>query len=199
MNENAQEMMQRFERIVDPEQKDHLRGIDIRGLVGDCTLDTICETAMGVRVGAQSDTGNVDYISPLNTVLTLAMDRIMEPLLRPDMIYNITPPGRYNRENLRKIHSFIRKVIANRKTEMERTISENKLDVTKLGSEDLGMFTKKRYAFLDSLLVAHFQNPTVFTMKDIEDEVNTFMFEGESCICVQFLLVRCAGFPNLPL
>src|SRR5699024_8885092 len=104
MNENAQEMMQRFERIVGPAQKDNLRRIDIRGSVIDCKLDTIFEPAMGVRVGAQSDTGNVDYISPLNTVLTLAMDRIMEPLFHPEMIYNITPPGRYNRENLRKIH-----------------------------------------------------------------------------------------------
>lgn len=41
MNDNTKEMMARFEKIVSKDETEH-RGIDIRQLVGDCTLDTIC-------------------------------------------------------------------------------------------------------------------------------------------------------------
>lgn len=133
---------------------------------------------MGVRVGAQSEQGNVEYIGPINNTLTLAMNRIMEPLFHPDIIYNVSIPGRYNRQNLQKIHTFVRQVISNRREELEKTIKENKIEVQNIAGADVETFTKRRYAFLDSLLLAHFQNPIDFTMKDIEDEVNTFMFEG---------------------
>ena len=42
MNDNTQEMMARFDRIVAKDQIGEHRGIDIRQLLGDCTLDTIC-------------------------------------------------------------------------------------------------------------------------------------------------------------
>ncbi|KAI2805260.1 Cytochrome P450 4V2 [Blomia tropicalis] len=186
MNENAEIMMERFEKIVDLENSSH-RGVDIRSLVADCALDTICETAMGVRVGAQSDDTNIEYVEPLNSVLTQVMHRIMEPLLQLDIVYNITPPGRRNRKNLDKIHSFIRKVIAIRKQEFETTIREKQLDINKIGNEDVGLLIKKRYAFLDSLLITHLQNPNMFTLKDIEDEVNTFMFEGHDTTSVSLI------------
>ena len=130
---------------------------------------------MGVRVGAQTEKSNVDYIGPINTVLRLFMNRVIEPLFHPDIIYNVTIPGRRNKTNLAKIHSFVNKVINQRKEEMERSIKEHQLDVTNMAGSEVETFTKKRYAFLDSLLLAHFQNPQDFTMKDIQDEVNTFM------------------------
>ena len=131
---------------------------------------------MGVRVGAQTEKSSVDYIGPINTVLTLLMNRIMEPFFHPEIIYNVTIPGRKNKANLDKIHSFVLKVINQRKEEFEKSIKENQLDVSNMAGSEVETFTKKRYAFLDSLLLAHFQHPNDFTMKDIQDEVNTFMW-----------------------
>lgn len=137
----------------------------------------LLETAMGVSIGAQS--GNVEYSGPLEIVQNLIMTRTLNPLHQSDLVYAFTPQGRKYKANLKIIHRFIDQVIANRRDEMESLIREKKVNVHQLASDDLGVITeKKRYAFLDSLLVTHFQNKANFTEKNIKDEVNTFMFEG---------------------
>ena len=80
---------------------------------------------------------------------------------------------------------------------MEKSIAENKLDVQTL--DDVGVLSRKRYAFLDSLLLTHFKDPTNFTMKDIVDEVNTFMFEGHDTISISliFTVLLIAGNPRV--
>lgn len=170
MNENAQKLISRIEG----EEK---KEMDIRQFIAACTLDIICETAMGVSIGAQS--GNDEYADPLNILQNLVMTRTLNPLFQSDFIYGLTSHGRAYQENLRKVNRFIEKVILERRTEFERAIAEQKVDVKQLASDDLEGISKKRYAFLDSLLITHLQNPTEFTEKNIKDEVNTFMFEGK--------------------
>lgn len=168
--------------------------VDIRELIGSCTLDIICETAMGVSIGAQS--GNVEYSGPLEIVQNLIMTRTLNPLHQSDLVYAFTPQGRKYKANLKIIHRFIDQVIANRRDEMESLIREKKVNVHQLASDDLGVITeKKRYAFLDSLLVTHFQNKANFTEKNIKDEVNTFMFEGHDTTATSliFTLLLVAG------
>lgn len=133
---------------------------------------------MGVSIGAQS--GNVEYAEPLSIVQNLIMKRTLTPLHQSDLIYAFTSEGRKYKANLKIIHRFVDRVISNRRDEFESLIREKKINVHQLASDDLDVMItqKKRYAFLDSLLVTHFQNPNDFTMKAIEDEVNTFMFEG---------------------
>lgn len=132
---------------------------------------------MGVSIGAQS--GNIEYAEPLGIVQNLIISRTLNPLHQSDLIYALTSQGRKYKANLKIIHRFIDKVISNRRDELECLIREKKVNVHQLASDDLGVITeKKRYAFLDSLLVTHFQNKTEFTEKNIKDEVNTFMFEG---------------------
>lgn len=133
---------------------------------------------MGVSIGAQE--GNVEYAEPLGIVQNLIMNRTLTPLHQNDLIYALSSEGRKYKANLKIIHRFVDKVISNRRKELESLIKKKKINVHQLASDDLdAMVTeKKRYAFLDSLLVTHFQNPNDFTMEAIENEVNTFMFEG---------------------
>lgn len=133
---------------------------------------------MGVSIGAQS--GNVEFSEPLSIVQNLIMKRTLTPLHQSDLIYALTSEGKKYKANLKIIHAFVDKVISNRRDELESLIREKKINVHKLASDDLDAMAteKKRYAFLDSLLVTHFQNPNDFTIKALEDEVNTFMFEG---------------------
>lgn len=62
-----------------------------------------------------------------------------------------------------------------------------------MDSDHLQSLTKKRYAFLDSLLFAHYKDPKLFSEKDILDQVQTIMFEGHDTTSSQldmtFLLV----------
>ncbi|CAG2107241.1 unnamed protein product [Medioppia subpectinata] len=80
-------------------------------------------------------------------------------------------------------------VIKERKTEFMRKMNEkgnNSLDEV---MEELG--SKRKLAFLDSLLVHHIRNPREFTESDIREEVDTFMFEGHdtTAAAIQFSLI----------
>lgn len=110
MNENAKVMVEKI--VAAAEDGRRSVSLDIRPLIINCTLDTICETAMGVRVGAQSDNDqkNQAYVQPINTVLRLLINRMLQPLYQSDWVYRLTGEGRQNDENLDKIHTFVRKV-----------------------------------------------------------------------------------------
>ena len=195
MNENTKVMMLRFDKEIEKKGC-----VDVRSFIGDCTLDTICETAMGTTVGAQNEEQGIDYIGPLNQVLKLLLRRMANPLHHNDKVYKMTSDSRECNYLLdTKIHSFVRKVIRERKENMEKTLKENNVDVDTIGGQELETFTKKRYAFLDSLLLTHLKAPSEFTMKDIEDEVNTFMFEGHDTTSMSliFTLMLVASDPRV--
>lgn len=125
-----------------------------------CTLDIICETAMGYPVDAL---GNKDspFVNHLHNLSKGVMQRILDPWLWPKLLWNLSSPGRsFNKSNA-FVQNFVAKVINERKTEIEAT-SES----------------KERPVFLDLLIGQHLQDPN-FTEKDMLDEVNTFMFAGQ--------------------
>ena len=70
---------------------------------------------------------------------------------------------------------------------MENTLQQNQMVANDLVNDDVSLFTRKRYAFLDSLLLAHLKNSKEFTLKDIQDEVNTFMFEGHDTTSINLI------------
>ena len=109
MNENVKIMLSKIEASVgSPEMKKN--GVDVRWLITDCTLDTICETAMGTKVGAQIKDDNVDYVQPINNLLILVMNRILEPLQQFDWTYKFTPEGKQSAIHLAKVHKFVNNV-----------------------------------------------------------------------------------------
>ena len=169
MNKNVQVMMDIIE-------KESNSTIDIRQLITNMTLDTICATAMGTTVGAQSNQADKrHYILPIDSAMIQFTARLFNPLFQSDLIYGLSLQGQENKQNIAKIHQFVCKVIKDRKEIVEKMVQNNKnLDTTM--ADDV--YTRKKYAFLDSLLMAHLENPLAFTEKDVLDEVNTFMFEG---------------------
>jgi cytochrome P450 len=76
-------------------------------------------------------------------------------------------------------------------------MNENKGNKLEELVEDMG--SKRRLAFLDSLLVHHIQNPREFTELDIRDEVDTFMFEGHdtTAAAIQFALMLIGLDPHV--
>lgn len=138
-----------------------------------CTLDIICETAMGTEINAQSK-ANSDYVKAVHKISKLTVEKNRKPLFRSDFIYDIFGEGKELKANLKIVHDFTKKVIADRCKDF------NKRQLDKLLKKDeveIQATTRTRMAFLDLLL--HISDGlTKLSVEDIQEEVDTFMFEG---------------------
>ncbi|XP_071042489.1 cytochrome P450 4V2-like isoform X2 [Parasteatoda tepidariorum] len=145
--------------------------IDIVPFISSCTLDVICETAMGVRINAQMGESK-EYVNAIHEIGAIFLVRILKPWLYPDFIFRITSSGRQFYKNVDLVHSFTKKVINKKKSEM---IENNKLlkNITNDGISN----AKRHRAFLELLLEHHIKDPS-FTEEDIREEVDNFMFAG---------------------
>ncbi|XP_054711969.1 cytochrome P450 4V2-like [Uloborus diversus] len=143
--------------------------IDIVPHITACTLDVICETAMGVRLNAQSG-GSEEYVNAIKEISEIFMYRVTKPWLWVDKIFfNCFPSGWRYRRDLNLVHGFTRKVIKEKKKSFLRKGSFSLSDEEKA--------KKNKKAFLERLLELHFVDDS-FTEEDIRQEVDTFMFEG---------------------
>ncbi|XP_054706470.1 cytochrome P450 4c3-like [Uloborus diversus] len=137
-----------------------------------CTLDILCETAMGIKIGAQRK--NSEYIEALKVASEQFSDRVMKPWVWSDFIYYLTADGRSYKKNVEAMLQFTSSVIRKRKQELleqRKECGEGK----ETFSADIE--TKKRKAFLDLLLDLHIKD-NILSERDIREEVDTFMFAG---------------------
>ncbi|XP_054720562.1 cytochrome P450 4V2-like [Uloborus diversus] len=142
--------------------------IDVQPLITKCTLDIICETAMGVKINAQSGE-NISYVEAIMGMADVMVTRSFLPWLWIDFIfYYFFPSGWKYRKDLSIVHSFTRKVIKEKKKSMLKEPVTPKIDENG---------TKIRKPFLQLLLEHHLRDSS-FTEEDIREEVDTFMFEG---------------------
>lgn len=141
-----------------------------------CSLDILCETAMGKYVGAQVKPNN-PYLDALGEASAMFMYRIMRPWIWPDWIFYLSPGGRRFKECMQHMGDFTRNVIRERKVEMIRRIKSGE------DSDEESNVVKNRKAFLDILIRNHL-NDESFTEEDIREEVDTFMFAGHDTTAV---------------
>ncbi|KAI1305949.1 Cytochrome P450 4V2 [Halotydeus destructor] len=130
-----------------------------------CALDSICETAMGVSVKAQSKPDN-EYVQSIHVAGQAFMTRYINPFLVMDAIFNLTAMGRKYKKSLKVMHDFTKATIRMRK---ERIECEIKANIFK---------EEKCMTFLDTLICEHLKNGGSLTTENIQEEVDTFMFEG---------------------
>ncbi|KAG9479846.1 hypothetical protein GDO78_011724 [Eleutherodactylus coqui] len=140
-----------------------------------CALDIICETAMGRKIQAQSNSDS-DYIKAIYEMSDLIHRRQKMPWLWPDFIYHKLNAGKRHNKNLNILHSFTDQTILERAQELKNA----KAKAEKGDDNDSGEAkqTKKRRAFLDMLLEATDDAGNTLSHLEIREEVDTFMFEG---------------------
>ncbi|XP_076317892.1 cytochrome P450 4V2-like isoform X2 [Tachypleus tridentatus] len=148
--------------------------VDIVSMVTLCTLDIICETAMGVSIGTQTDSES-PYAKALQKLGESFTTRLMRPWLWYDFIYNRTSLSKDFQENLQIMSQFTKQVIKERKNELLKTkfqSSGGEFNVTN------GTYVKRSQdVFLDLLLYYHSES-NAFSEEDIQNEVDNFMFAG---------------------
>ncbi|XP_070613698.1 cytochrome P450 4V2 [Erythrolamprus reginae] len=138
-----------------------------------CTLDIICETAMGKNIGAQKNK-NSDYVRTVQSMSDLIHHRQKSPWLWPNLLYSISGEGRQHYKDLKILHSFTDKVIE------EKVCKIKQQEQYKNGAASSNHLrkNKERKAFLDMLLNATDEDGKKLSYTDIREEVDTFMFEG---------------------
>ena len=94
-------------------------------------------------------------------MLDIILERSMRPWLWNDFIFHRTAIGMEHDKCLNILQGFTKKVINERNAEFEAS----------------DFITNKRIAFLDTLLKAKNEDSSL-TFDDIQEEVDTFMFEG---------------------
>ena len=155
-------------------------GIDIVPLITRCTLDIICETAMGVHINAQEQPDS-QYVKAMILLGEIVINRMMNPLYWNGTIFNFTKLGKQHAECLKILHGFTMKIIKTRKKE----ITENIISKSTSQNDEIGI--KKRKAFLDYLLEENIKDENVIDENGIQEEVDTFMFEGHDTTAVSIV------------
>ncbi|XP_069711994.1 cytochrome P450 4V2 [Phaenicophaeus curvirostris] len=161
MNEQGVILLEKLEKHVDKEPFDVFLDITL------CALDIICETAMGKNIGAQENKDS-EYVRAIYRMSDLIQQRQKSPWFWSDFTYKLFKEGREHDTNLKILHNFTDKVIAEKAAELEHSKQRN--------CEESG--SKRRKAFLDMLLSATDDEGNKLSYTDIREEVDTFMFEG---------------------
>jgi Cytochrome P450 len=142
------------------------RAFDIYPFISLCTLDVICETAMGTTVNAQLDDDG-EYVRNVLRSLQLLSERFMRPWLSVDWIFNLTQLGKEQAATLKYLHGNVQQVVSEKLAKFYASGSH------KTQVDDLQSVKRKKLSLLD-LLVEDEQ----LTPEEIHDEVVTIVAAG---------------------
>ncbi|GBM88231.1 Cytochrome P450 4V2 [Araneus ventricosus] len=128
-----------------------------------CSLDIICETTLGVTIGAQENSDS-QYVKSVTRAGEIIMERMVNSLYWIDFFFNFMEAGKELKQHIKILHNFTMSVIQEKKRKLLS------------GDPELGT-KKKRMALMDLLLEHHIKTKSL-TEEDIREEVDTFAFEG---------------------
>ncbi|XP_053672593.1 cytochrome P450 4C1-like [Anopheles nili] len=152
--------------------------VNVYPFVTKAALDVICETAMGVKVNAQTDDGQDNaYVNAVYELSSLFLERLVRPWLHPDWAFRRSALGRKQHALLAVLHGYTRKVIHERKQTLQANGTGGNANERNQSAEGEFGMRRKRLAFLD-LLLQSATDTGLLTDEDVREEVDTFMFEG---------------------
>ncbi|CAH1788897.1 unnamed protein product [Owenia fusiformis] len=152
------------------------------------TLDSILKCAFGYESNCQLEGNRNPYIQCVYTITQLVTKRFRFLPYHNDIIYYLSPQGFQSRKAINFAHDFTKGVIKKRKQVLENKGAEN------------GDGGKRRYLdFLDMLLQTKDEDGNGLTDQEIQDEVDTFMFEGHDTTAsgISWFLYNLARHPEI--
>ncbi|XP_021200985.2 cytochrome P450 4C1 [Helicoverpa armigera] len=160
--------------------------------VSTYTLDSVCQTAMGVKINAQQNPDNPFLIS-MCRFLNLACQRIFHLWLQPDWLYKWFPQYKSHQECISIMHRFTDDVIDKKREEIELE-KDSKTQVDR--EFDLGLY--KNQTFLD-LLIQLSGGDKGYTNQELREEVLTLTVAGTdtSAVCIGYTLQLLAKYPEI--
>ncbi|XP_039756623.1 cytochrome P450 4g15-like [Pararge aegeria] len=104
-----------LERLAEQSGK---REFDVLRYITACTLDVVFETAMGERMDVQHSP-DTPYLRARHTVMTILNKRFFKVWLQPDLLFNLTPYAKQQKENIDVTHKFTNEVVRKRRLQYE--------------------------------------------------------------------------------
>ncbi|EPQ05289.1 Cytochrome P450 4A11 [Myotis brandtii] len=181
MADSVRVMLDKWEELIS--QDSHL---EISEHISLMTLDTIMKCAFSQKGSVQTDSKSQSYIQAIRDVKTLFISRVRNFFYQNDIIYWLTPDGRWNQRACQLAHQHTDRVIKLRKAHLQE-------------EEELEKVRRKRNLdFLDILLFARMKNESNLSDKDLRAEVDTFMFEGHDTTAsgISWILYALATHPE---
>uniref|UniRef100_A0A452FGX1 Cytochrome P450 family 4 subfamily A member 11 n=1 Tax=Capra hircus TaxID=9925 RepID=A0A452FGX1_CAPHI len=174
-------MLDKWEELVS--QDSHL---EIFGHVSSMTLDTIMKCAFSHQGSVQTDRNSQSYIQAIRDLSHLVVSRLRNALHQNDLIYRLTPEGRWNHRACQLAHQHTDAVIKERKAHLQK---EGELEKVR---------SRRHLDFLDILLFARMENGSSLSDEDLRAEVDTFMFEGHDTTAsgISWILYALASHPG---
>ncbi|XP_046992771.1 cytochrome P450 4g15-like [Schistocerca americana] len=192
-NKNGQTLVQRLKKEVGKPS------FDAHDYLSETTVDTLLETAMGVKRTSQDGEG-YDYAMAVMKMCDIIHQRTYKVWLRLEPIFRLVGMAKEQLQHLNTIHGLSSKVIKKKKEEFlkrkESPVINNYEAAEYLETEkeaqkgtyfdqsqglkddlDDDVGEKKRMAFLD-LMIESAQSGAVISDDEIKEEVDTIMFEG---------------------
>ncbi|XP_046382306.1 uncharacterized protein LOC124153250 [Ischnura elegans] len=166
---------------------------DIVSIVSQCTLEIICESAMGIKLDAK-DESQKKYMMAIKEFGEIFYNRIAKPWYGIDFLFKLTPLYRQQEKVLKILHDFTERVIKDKKEEYLR----NKASKEKKSKGDSKVTKKKVKAFLE-LLIELSEEKNELTDEEIREEVDTFMFEGHdtTSMAISWTIFMLANHPDI--
>uniref|UniRef100_A0A0N5A8Z2 Cytochrome P450 n=1 Tax=Syphacia muris TaxID=451379 RepID=A0A0N5A8Z2_9BILA len=161
-NRHGTTLLHKFEKLAGDRYNEIFRTISL------CTIDIICEAALGVHVDAQNKPS--PYLDAVTQMKYIIHQRILKPHLYPQFMFNLFGKGKQHDKYLEILHEFTGKAIRERKKLADEAGGVQNLMKKEAASG------RKRMAFLDLMLDMHAKGD--LPLSGIQEEVDTFTFEG---------------------
>ncbi|XP_019548746.2 probable cytochrome P450 4ac1 isoform X2 [Aedes albopictus] len=165
----------------------------MQSLAARFTLNTICETAMGVKLDSMSMAD--EYRAKIQEVVKILLLRVMNPWLVEEFTYRLLGFRGRLMKLLKPIHAFTRSIIKQRRNLFHANVK----NLDDFSEENIYMNTNQRYALLDTLLASEAKNQ--IDEEGIREEVDTFMFEGHdtTASAITFIFLTIANHQDAQL
>ncbi|KAJ6617597.1 putative cytochrome P450 4ac2 [Pseudolycoriella hygida] len=169
--------------------------VDIVPIATQFTLNTICESAMGVKLSGFGNDGII-YRKNIYQMGTLLLSRLLRPWLMSDFVYSLLGHKKQMDEVLKPVLAFTKSIIATRKANFTNTTIEETPEEVELNENIYFRSKKRRYAMMDTLLQAEQQG--LIDDEGIIEETDTFTFEGHDTTssAITFIILLLAHHPE---
>uniref|UniRef100_A0A1L8E438 Putative cytochrome n=1 Tax=Nyssomyia neivai TaxID=330878 RepID=A0A1L8E438_9DIPT len=164
-------------------------------------LDVISESAMGMQLNSQIDSGS-EYVRAVSEISQIMSTRFIKVWQRNDFLFNNFVAAKKDHDRCIKVmHNFTENIIQQRREKLIEMLDgeqENGPVPVDDKNGDEEFYQKKRMALLDVLLQATVDGKPL-SNEDIREEVDTFMFEGHDTTtsAMSFALYAISRHPDV--